>query len=643
MSQFWNQNSRGRGRGRGRGGGSGGGFGGGGGSGNDGNRGNNNPLFSRLGAPSGQFGAQGDHNANRPSVGGFGGHPQGNNSVSFADSKMVGNTGGSAQVSIKGWRGGTEDSLKKFLDNKVGHPVNIMDIHYRGEIMYITVPNTNVAQELLNLSGIRFAGDKLSFQLKTHPVKFGTGGAGRDGVSNDSAKLKDRLIALLQTRADMQSNSLDLSALGQDNIIISLGTESQQEDKMFKAILAIASQIYPGLITISFANNGLRSLSGIADLGKNFPNIRNLSLMNNMLSDFGTLDCLSSRGSTVPLKHLEELILVGNPMTENELRQPNGGASYVEKVQQRFPTINMLDMNPVTPLAQPGTAPAANTIDVAAAKQLPFATEQSFVENQDIGELVNTFLAGFFGLYDSNRSALADIYDHTAQFSLVVDTTHPTSKFAQTSPDSQKHVDFSVYIRQSRNLTRVKYAQKRISTLVVGRTSIMQTLSQLPGTAHPIQDAQRFSYDAWQNDVPVTGGSSQTVAIVVVHGEFVEQGSNNLISFDRVFALAPSPPGSPAAAVGSPCIITNDQLTIRRYNGFESWVPSAGAGAVSADPAANYSLTPEQQEMARVLQEQTGLNAEWTLKCLESYGWNFQQAISEFPQARSTLPPDAFQ
>ncbi|KAJ1839918.1 nuclear mRNA export, poly(A)+RNA binding protein, partial [Coemansia sp. RSA 2703] len=265
---------------------------------------------------------------------------------SFADSKMVSNTGGSAQVSIKGWRGGTEDSLKKFLDNKIGHPVNIMDVHYRGEIMYITVPNTNIAEELLNLSGIRFAGDKLSFQLKTHPVKFGTGGAGRDAVSNDSAKLKDRLIALLQTRADMQSNSLDLSALGQDNIIISLGTDSQQEDKMFKAILALASQIYPGLVTISFANNGLRSLGGIADLGKNFPNIRNLSLMNNMLSDFGALDCLSSRGSTVPLKHLEELILVGNPMTENELRQPNGGASYVEKVQQRFPTIKMLDMNP---------------------------------------------------------------------------------------------------------------------------------------------------------------------------------------------------------------------------------------------------------------------------------------------------------
>ncbi|KAJ1899661.1 nuclear mRNA export, poly(A)+RNA binding protein [Kickxella alabastrina] len=572
---------------------------------------------------------------------------------------MLGGSPGSAQVSLKGWRGGTEPSLIKFLDTKVGRPVNIADIHYCGEIMYMTVPNRAIAQELLKLSGIRFAGDKLSFQLKTHPVKFGTGGAGRDGAASgsDSLKLKDRLIALLQTRVDMQGSSLDLSGLAHDNIIMSLGTDSQQEDKMYKAILVIASQMYPGLIAISFANNSLRSLRGIADLGLHFPNIRTLSLMSNILSDFSSLDCLSSIGSTVPLTQLSELILAGNPMVEAELAQPNGGHNYVDKVHQRFPTISMLDMNPITPRAQPG-APLPTAVasgEDAAPKHLPFATEQSFVENQDIGDLANVFLDGFFNLYDANRGALANIYDQTAQFSLMVDTSHPTSKFAQTNPDSQKHVDFSAYIRISRNLTRVKSQHKRINALVVGRAAVIQTIAQLPATQHPIQEPHRFSFDAWQTDVPNAGGQAQAVAIVVVHGEFVEQQTHNRASFDRTFVLAPAPPGSPAAAAGSPCIITNDQLTIRRYNGFESWAPassgldaSSGTNGTAVGAAAEagglaLSLTPEQQEMARVLQEQTGLNAEWTLKCLESYGWNYQVALTEFPQVRGTLPPEAFQ
>ncbi|KAJ1646695.1 nuclear mRNA export, poly(A)+RNA binding protein [Coemansia asiatica] len=654
MSNFWGQNNRGRGRGRGRGGG-GGGFGA---NSNDGNRAGANPLLSRLGNTSGQFGDQGYHPGGQGSGSGSGFGSMGpNKSGTFIDSHMVGNSGGTAQVSVKGWRGGTEDSLLKFLDTKLGRPVGVMDIHYRGEIMYITVPSADIAQGLLNLSGIRFAGDKLSFQLKTHPVKFGTGGGGRDGgVSNDSVKLKDRLIALLQTRVDMQSNSLDLSMLGQDKIIASLGTDAQQEEKMYKAILVIAAQIYPGLVTINLAGNGLRSLKGVADLGLHFPSLRNLSLMNNLLADFSALDCVSSMGSTVPLKHLDMLILAGNPMAEAELRLPNGGASYVNKVQQRFPTISMLDMNPVVPRAQPGAGPSKGS-GSGAQKQLPFPTEQLFVENQEIGDLTNSFLAGFFSFYDNNRNALADIYDQAAQFSLVVDTTHPTSEFAQTSADSQKHVDFSVYIRLSRNLTRVKSPQRRISSLIVGRASVMQTILQLPETSHPVQDAQRFSFDAWQTLVPVAAGPPQTVAVVAVHGEFTERSSQNLVSFDRVFVLAPAPPGSPAAAAGSPCIITNDQLTIRRYNGFYSWLaPSASAGPAEA-PATNTgtgtgvgagtgtgtSLTAEQQEMARALQEQTGMNAGWTLKCLQSYGWNYQLAISEFPNVRNTLPPEAFQ
>ncbi|KAJ2017236.1 nuclear mRNA export, poly(A)+RNA binding protein [Coemansia sp. S610] len=555
---------------------------------------------------------------------------------------MVGYTGGPVQVSIKGWGGGTESSLMRFLDNKTGRSVNIKSVNYRGDIMYVLVPSMDIAQELLKLSGIRFAGGKLIFQLKIPQVRFGADSTGRDmqgsSSTSESANIKDRLINLLQTRADMQGSSLDLSSLAQDNIIRSIGADPLRDGKIFKAILVIAEQIYPGLVTISFADNGLRSLRSIVDLGAHFPGLRNLSLMNNMISDFRELDCLSSAGSTAPLSQLAELILLGNPAREAELAQPGGGVSYVDKVHQRFPTVSMLDMNPVTPRAQPGL-PAEVHSDGDAIKQLPFSTEQSFVENQGIGDMANTFLAGFFGLYDGNRSGLANIYDQEAQFSLMVDTSPPTNAFAQPKAQSQKHVDLSVYIRISRNLARVKSHIKRSSALTVGRDAIIQTISQLPATQHPVQDAQRFSFDAWQANVPGAQSVPLTVAILVIHGEFTELPSQNTISFDRVFALAPAQPGSAAASVGSPCVIVNDQLTLRRYNGFHSWL------AMPADPpaAASGGLSPEQQEMARALQEQTGLNAEWTLKCLENYGWNYQLALSEFPQIRGTLPREAFQ
>ncbi|KAJ2747262.1 nuclear mRNA export, poly(A)+RNA binding protein [Coemansia sp. BCRC 34301] len=619
MSHFYGQSggrSRGRGRGRGREQSGGGGH---------------NPMFSRLGAESDAYG-------------GSAGAGTAGSGAAFADTSMVGYTGGPVQISIKGWGGGSEDSLLRFLDNKAGRPVNIKSVNYRGDIMYVLVPSMDIAQELLKLSGIRFAGGKLIFQLKIPQVRFGTDSAGRDAQgsssTSDSASIKDRLINLLQTRADMQGSSLDLSLLAQDNIIKSIGADPLRDGKVFKAILVIAAQIYPNLVTISFADNGLRSLKPIVDLGAHFPGLRNMSLMNNMLSDFRELDCLSAAGSTTPLSQLTELILLGNPAREAELAQPNGGASYVDKVHQRFPTVSILDMNPVTPRAQPGLPTKVPSDSTAAmVKQLPFPTEQSFAENQGIGDMANAFLAGFFGLYDGNRGGLADIYDQAAQFSLMVDTSHPTNAFAQTKAQSQKHVDLTAYIRISRNLARVKSHTKRMSALVIGKEAVVQTIVQLPATHHPVQDAQRFSFDAWQAEMLGAHGVSHTVAIVVIHGEFTEVRSQSVISFDRVFALAPAQPGSVAAAIGSPCVIVNDQLTLRRYNGFHSWL------AMPVDPPsiASGSLAPEQQEMARALQEKTGLNAEWTIKCLENYGWNYQLALSEFPQIRSTLPPDAFQ
>ncbi|KAJ2548777.1 nuclear mRNA export, poly(A)+RNA binding protein [Coemansia sp. RSA 1933] len=575
--------------------------------------------------------------------------------VPFPGSPAFAAADGPVQVSIKGWRGDTEDALVRFLNNKAGRPVNIENINYIGDIMYISVSNRDIAQDLLKLNGIWFSGTKLSLQLRTHPVKFRSGSNTRNSFgshsggainanntssSNDSATIKDRLMTLIQVRADTQSKSLDLSSLSQDSVIATLGADPSRDGKIFKAILVIASQMYPNLETINLADNAFHSLKPIADIGAHYPDLKNLSLMNNRIADMRELDCLSSIGSTVPLSRLSEIILIGNPVCDTELSQPNGAAAYLEKVQARFPTITMLDTSPVAPVSQPGRL-GTDPNSTVAPKQMPFPSEHVFSENQSISDLVNAFVPGFFGLYDGNRAGLADIYAPTAQFSLMVDSTQPTNSFVRSSSDSHKHIDLTTYIHTSRNMARIKSHQKKVSSLASGHAAVMQTILQLPATHHPVKDAQKFCFDAWETHVPSAASPPQVLAMVVVHGEFTDVPTQNVLSFDRTFVLAPAPPGSTAATAGSPCIIVNDMLTIRRYNGFHSWTSTQEDATASAGVSSN--LAPEQQEMARALQEQTGLTAEWTLKYLENYGWNFQLAISEFPQVRGSLPPDAFQ
>ncbi|KAJ1926117.1 nuclear mRNA export, poly(A)+RNA binding protein, partial [Linderina pennispora] len=169
-------------------------------------------------------------------------------------------------------------------------------------------------------------------------------------------------------------------------------------------------------------------------------------------------------------------------------------------------------------------------------------------------------------------------------------------------------------------MERVKGASKRINSLISGNQAIVQTLLKLPATRHPMQDAQKFSFEAWQTEVPSSTGS-QAAIIVNLHGEFDEPAATNTLSFDRMFVLIPAAPGSPAAMAGWPCAILHDQLTVRRYNGFENWQSGAdqAISAAAAAPAAGGGvdqfggLTGEQLAMAQALQAQTNMNAEWTV------------------------------
>lgn len=67
------------------------------------------------------------------------------------------------------------------------------------------------------------------------------------------------------------------------------------------------------MVTLSFARNKLWSVQPISKISNFFPNVKNLSLQENDISEFKGLDRLANN----KLRQLSELVLHGNPIQIN--------------------------------------------------------------------------------------------------------------------------------------------------------------------------------------------------------------------------------------------------------------------------------------------------------------------------------------
>lgn len=233
-----------------------------------------------------------------------------------------------------------------------------------------------------------------------------------------------------------------------------------------------------------------------------FPNLQNLSIADNDIAEFRSLDKLANR-----LPNLQELMLSGNPIqTNNSLEQ------YQQEVLRRFPTIQFLDVQPVNGGQTAGLASQSQT-------DLPLPVRSHFFDNDSSRLASQDLLSKFFPLFDSNRGSLIDLYDAQAIFSTT---------FSNNGTYQQQNTWGSAQITPSQRM-------------VVGGENIIKRLLQLPPTVHDLSSADNFITDAWQ-----TPGSQThpVVLFLTVHGGFSEAGSSTPLSFDRSFLVAPSAPGS---------------------------------------------------------------------------------------------------
>lgn len=568
----------------------------------------------------------------------------------------------------------TDSGLFDFLCRKAA-PVKITITSKRSNessgVVSFVVGDIQQAKAIRQLSGIRYKSQKLTIKTSEDDLILGRSEGDRGSTSDQrSVASSHGTIEAIRNfiRSRYNSGFLNLENMGHDSIlraakIIPPGQTKGRSD-VGTVMMKVAAELFPDTTTISFAMNGLKSLQPISSVSQFFPNLQNLSLKSNDLQNYKDLEYLSG-GKKLP--KLRELILLDNPIRDQDIAKNKDDLQYRSTVAKLFPTLQILDQVPVAPKISFGLGDILNDGTGSEQVVLPAPVKGNFFDNPATQATVLEFLEMYLKLFDSNRSLLENVYDTNATFSFAtMQLVSPLQKKKGEPADN-----WSAYHSQSRNLTRVKDLDQRTRRLHYGSKDIIQHgLMKLPETKHDITEASKFCIDAWQ-----TGGLLPAVCIYVsMHGAFeeVHHGRQGVPkSFDRTFIIAPAPPNSAAAMNGWRVIIISDQLIVRAYNGSDAWKPAGelnvppsiiaavtNAAAISAPapmqnpqviglpaiPSAPMAgVSPEQHAMAQELQRVSGLNYPYAVQCLTACAWDLKKGIALVNENRANIPKDAWQ
>ncbi|EJF64631.1 NTF2-like protein [Dichomitus squalens LYAD-421 SS1] len=426
---------------------------------------------------------------------------------------------------------------------------------------------------------------------------------------------------------------------------------SDAANREAQVIFKIASKLRPEIETISLAHNGLTSGRMMSTMSHYLPWLKNLSLEGNEFRGWKDVDYIS--GKRGRLEQLRELILVGNPVRELEYKN-NRAALYKSEVARRFPSLEILDGEPVArvgfdaPTALTSAPPQARTM----LSTFAWNMEPSFIAGVDGGLVVN-FLTRFFPSFDNQRGALIDAYAPNATFSFSANTSIPPRAriegiHVSKEFPNQRKLEWAPWLTGgnggSRNLGRMNGLQKVTQSLHLGSQEAVRAMAALPPTRHEVAGSpEKFCVDAF----PVQQGE-QTNLLVTVHGQFAELPSEGIRSFDRSFVLALSPEGSRAKQSGWDVMILSDQLVVRAYSSYEAWKPGpmrVQFGDLLPSPGLQEALAPLPQPQRGRMQDvilRTRLNLQYAEDCLKNNDWDVERAIANFERVKANLPADAY-
>ncbi|XP_037759320.1 nuclear RNA export factor 1 isoform X1 [Chelonia mydas] len=408
----------------------------------------------------------------------------------------------------------------------------------------------------------------------------------------------EQLKVTMSKRYDGSQQALDLKNLRTDPDLVAQNIDVVLNRRnCMQAVLQIIEENIPELLSLNLTSNKLYQLDDLAELAQKATNLKILNLTRNELKSECELDKVKG------LK-LEELWLDGNPLCNNFRDQ----SSYVSSIRLRFPKLLRLDGHELPPPI---------VFDVEAPTTLP-PCKGSYFGSDDLKVLVLRFLQQYYSVYDSgDRQGLLDAYHDGACCSLSI-------PFLSQNPSRSI---LSEYFKGSRNVKKLKDPTLRFKLLKHTRLNVVAFLNELPKTQH---DINSFVVDVC--------AQTNTLLCFAVHGVFkeVDGKSRDVVrGFTRMFIAVP-------AGITGLCIV-NDQLFVRKANTEEirkAFVMPAPTPSSSPVP----TLSAEQQEMLQAFAMQSGMNVEWSQKCLQDNDWDYSQAAQVFTQLKTEgkIPDVAF-
>ncbi|RYP03140.1 hypothetical protein DL764_005347 [Monosporascus ibericus] len=515
--------------------------------------------------------------------------------------------------------GGGLKELLTFLERKaqtvgkITRPVRIKKSHVNGDFVYITASKED-AEEILKLNNFSWAGTTLSISETSESIPA----AGQAAMSSDALEIKEQLRNILSLRYDVETKFLNLSTLGEDPGLQSMGFFSSETGpdkmvKMFRALMAICDGIFKTpkdrreqVVSVSLAGNNIDDVLQIMALSDTFPELVNLDLSRNQFKDLKGLQKWRHR-----LRNIQTLLLNENPI---EITNP----TYKVELMSWFPKLQNLSGSQVRTPEQVAAEEAASR---------PTPIPQNGPDFRDIGGIGEGFIKEFMRMYDIDRHALAaKYYDDQSTFSVSVNNRAPHP------PDVQPPT-WSAYIKFSRNHAMITH--QRYQRLFTGTNLIQGIWQKLPPTSHPDLATQ---IDKYMIDChPISGLADLTGRepngasgmIITIHGEFDDQDPDTMKtakrSFSRTLILGPGVPDR------NPIRVISDMLTLKAYNPLQP--------VQSLQPS---DQEVQKQQMVLELSKQTGMTPEYSKLCLEGVHWNFEQALVAFNEKKAQLPSDAF-
>ncbi|KAI4478084.1 hypothetical protein M0804_012275 [Polistes exclamans] len=432
-------------------------------------------------------------------------------------------------------------------------------------------------------------------------------------------KLKEQMKQAMVKRYVQENNALDLSKFHQDPDLVADYFCALFRPVMLMTVLDIVAEYIPNLEALNLDGNKLNLIDRLNVLHKKFPKLKILYIGDNKIREMHHLDVVKD------LK-LEELRLAGNPVCN---KYKSRQSEYVSDVRKRFPKLLRLDGVDL---------PRPILFDVMDdASKIP-PTQRIFTSNAKAQEIASQFLQQYFLVYDSgNRQPLLDAYNEHASFSLTVNTNAYNAN------------KLNSYIGENRNLFRINDANRRQKLLKQGKLPVVSFISEMPQTKHFL--------NTFTMDISLV---TERMMLVTVTGLFKELTKEEHVRyFNRTFIIVPQ---------GTGYCICNEQLHISNTTETQRKLifNNTDKESISEEPMAEEPMSEEpsisktsnsaaagtipglsetvKQQMIVTLSQQTNMNLEWSLKCLQEVQWNYENALSAFQEffKRGQIPSEAF-